>query len=1314
MADGKVVVETGLDSSGIEKDIDGLGKSFESLGKNSGLDTLGDLFDALGSKSSLFGKTFGIASKLVSSSAATAIAGIATLVVGFLKLYEASKKNFVESLQKIGKTLEPIIDIVKRLGQEMLTVFSNVTGFEFSFSSLITEAIEFESAMASVAAVMGVTGDGITQITMTAREFGATTRYSAIQIADAFSFMGMAGWSAQESIDGMSAVLNVATIGATDLGVASDIVTDSLTALQMSASQAGNFVDMLSATITSSNTNVEMFGETMKYVGSVAGSLGVSMSDLSVATALMADSGIKASNAGTSLRTLLTNLTAPTDTVAKAMNKYGIEAIYASDGSLDLNETLVDLRKSLKALPLKEQTEAAKALAGKTGMAGLLSIVNATDEKFNELTDTINNSTETVDYWNENCALTGKVGQEATDAINMMKDAFDGAEATASGLNLTTQDLALAVQLLGADADVTSGNVEDLLNVFSTMRAPTEQQAEIMKELGITYRETGDDLFDYSKTLSMVDSSITGLSRAQKEQIKSQLSSNMTLEEANEVLKQYDMTARTTSTGQIDMIANLRELRSTFKDMDEATLNATLQQLGLGSAIEEVNEVMALSDDEFELYCSNIELAIGLSEKLASAMDETTKNSLLSLSSALTDIGLFAFEKLKQGINDTSKVLNDFLATWRGEDFSYTFANFKLACDDLLDTVRNMDLSGAMSQALNGLNTFISGGGLGSILAIGGEIISQIAQGIIQNKGTIEEGISSAIQQIATWVSNHAGEIGQAGKVILEAIRKGIEDNTSSIRLAMDSVASVMNDWISSSNQIKSMAGEFADIFISSFSEQLLSKITGKAGELWSGFWSFFIQGGENSHPDWSPIFGEDSFFGKIGDWLFPKAYADGVETIDFYKDGAVVGVDKNGQYIYDKTMELGRNASDGIVEGAQEGVLPLNELMRLEEATTVLQQSATNMYNGAKVSFSKLADVGKESMTSMYLGMQGSLVAAENSVKTSATNMYLGASQSFNALRDAGTTSMISLNNVIRTQISEARNTFTSQMMSMEAVARTQAGKVRDAITTQFISIQSVIRTQITEARNTFTSQMMSMEAVARTQAGKVRDGITTQFISIKNVIRTQITEARNAFTSQMMSMAAVARTQSNAITSAFRSCASQMYSIGVQMGAGLRNGLASQSASIIATANSIANNVAKTMRQALDIHSPSRVTAEIGSYAIQGLEVGMNAEQLSLYGSVESNMAELYGRMRGAVDSSIMSTSRAFSAGNIRSSQQSSNKNESNESIDRLINALENHQSVVVTTIDGKTVAKTSAPFMNTEIKGIDYINARKRGDI
>lgn len=1278
MADGKIIIETELDNKGIEKGL----KDLESNLK--GLSGLSSMFGELSKASNLFGKTFSALSSVMSSTVAVGVAGVGTLVVAFNKLYEASKQNFFDNFKNIGSVLQPAINLFKNFTSEIIQTFASMTDLDLSFVSLIAGAIEFESRMAQVSAIMNVTGKGINQLTDTAREWGASTRYTAAQVADAFMYMGMAGWSAQESIAGIGAILNLATVGATELGLTSDIVTDGLTALGMSANQAGNFCDYMSATITSSNTNVEMMGETLKYAGSVAGTLGISMKDLSVAIGLMAGAGVKASSAGTALRTLMSNLSAPTETVSGAMEEYGISLVTAADGSVDLDATLRTLRESLKSLPLTEQAKACKDLAGKTGMTGLMAIVNATDAEYDKLSESIGNATQTVSYFNENCAATGITGKNAVDKIHMLREAYEGSEVAAAALNLTTQDLALVVQTLGSHTDVTADNVGDLLNVFSKMKAPTEDQAKVMKKLGLTYHEVNDAQFDYSKTCATVDSSIIGLSQTQKEQVKSQLNTNMTMNEANKILKNYGLEAQSATTGQIDLIANMKELREKLGGMSEQARAAALEQLGLSSSVDEVNRVCNMSDDEFKLYCKNLELAKGLTEKLAQAMDETTKGNLLQLSSAIEDVAITAFLLLKDSILKVTNSLNEFFETWRSAD--YSFEGFKQGLDGLLQSVKSMDLAGALGEAINGMVNFITGGGLSRILSIGSEIINKICTGIIQNKTKLNEGISSAIQQISAWVQSNSSRIGEAGKTILGAIKNGIEENKDSIRGALDAVASVMNSWVNGSGEIKAVAGEFADVFVSSLFSSLYNGFMNKTSELSSASWTVLSEA-----VSWP--------FNKLEEFLFPKAYACGKESGANIAKGTITGVDENGNYIYDSGSNAGKQAGQGVVDGAEEGVAPLTTVMQLQEATLALQQSATNMYNGAKISFQLLADVGKQSMTDMYLGMQGSILAVENSIKTSATNAYLGASQSYSSLRDSATNSMISLKNVVITQSNEARNSAMTAFVSLGNVINTQVSEARNAVTAQFISMKSVISTQSTEARNLATAQFISLKKVTQTQSTEMRDTVTTQMISMHKVIVTQITEARNGFTTQMISMKKVASTQANEILSIFRHCASQMNSIGVNIGAGLRNGLASQRGSIIATANSIANSVTSTMRKALDIHSPSRVMKQIGVYTMEGYDLGMNAEYQQVKKNVDSNMKDIANRMKATVSMETAKVSSNLS-GNVAST--STKSNDSDSGIVGILEAIKDSIDSIDPSlnIDGKEFAIAITPHVSREL--------------
>lgn len=1264
MADGRIVIGTELDEKGIET---GLKDLEESL---NGLKDLGGIFKGLSNSSNAFSRTFSSLCNVMSNGTAMAVAGVAGIVVAFNKLYEVSKQNFFNNLKNIGNTLKPVADLINAFASETLQVFSNIAGFEFSFSSLISEAIEFESSMTRVSSIMGVTGQGIKELSDSAREWGASTRYTATEVAEAYKYMGMAGFSLQESLSSIGDILNLTTIGATELGIASDIVTDGLTALGMSADQAGNFVDYMAATITRSNTDVEMMGETLKYAGSVAGTLGVSMDDLSVAIGLMANSSIKASQAGTSMRTLLANLSAPTDTVAGAMEKYGISLIKASDGSVDLDATLRNLRSSLKSLPLTEQTAACKDLAGKTGMTGLMAIVNATDEAYDSLTSSVQNATETVSYWNENLGQVGITGKECSDRIETLKKVLSETEHLGSAFNMTTQDMALALQVLGSDAKITSNDIKDLFNVLSVMREPNKKQSKVMKELGLTYREVGDDAFGYSETCSMVDSSIIGLTQSQKKQIKSQLDANMSLDEANNILKKYNLTAKTTSTGQIDFIANLKQLRSKFKDMDDATRKSTLSNLGLSNSFDEINEVCNMSDETFDMYCKNLELATGLSKKMADAMDETTKQSLLILSSAMTDVGIELFESLKSSIVDTADALANFFTIWRNGDLegkgeaTYSFDNFKLAIDNLLQTIRNADISGAIGDAISGAVTFITQGGLSGILSIGGEIINQISQGIIQNKDNIANGISSLIKQVSNFITEYAPQIEEAGIVIMDAIKMGIENNRESIRSALDAICDVMSSWVRGSTQIKAITGEFASVLIDSFVEQSLIKMSGKADELNNGIMDLLgnsLNGPLNSAKDvgsgiWD---GLKYGFDIVKGWFVTEAHADeftsaGQQIGDQVTHGIKMRMDENGNVVYQSAQSAGKESAKGISDGAKEGI---------NDFGTIVSDSFNQ---------------------------------ALSSMTTSASQMT--------SITDTIRSSFLGISNIINNQMSSARNVFTSQCLSMSAVARNQMPAVANSVRNEFLNVSNIINNQISNARNIFTQKAMSMVAVARNQCPAITTSFRTNFLNVTNIVRNQMSATRNVFTEKCLSMAAVARNQSNAIVESFRGCASQAYSAGIAIGQGLGNGILVSGAVAVAKARSIANQVSAAMKSALDINSPSKVTTEIGEFTTEGLIVGMDNKQSDLVKSVKYNMSDMASRLKTAVN---LETAKV-SARVITSTQSSYiNSSNYNDKFDRVIEAIENMEGDIY--MDGDKVGKKVAPSVK-KYNEIDSDNMKR----
>ncbi len=250
---------------------------------------------------------------------------------------------------------------------------------------------DFESGMSKVAAISGASGQELKDLTDKAKEMGSTTKFSATESAAAFEYMAMAGWKTGDMLDGITGIMNLAAASGEDLATTSDIVTDALTAFGMKASDAEHFSDILAQASSNANTNVSMMGETFKYVAPVAGALGYTAEDTALAIGLMANAGIKGSQAGTSLRSMMSRLTKPTKEVQNAMNRLGI-SLTNSDGSMkSLNEVMADLRDGFNGLSEAEAAELASSLAGQEAMSGLLAIVNASDDDFKKLERSIYN-----------------------------------------------------------------------------------------------------------------------------------------------------------------------------------------------------------------------------------------------------------------------------------------------------------------------------------------------------------------------------------------------------------------------------------------------------------------------------------------------------------------------------------------------------------------------------------------------------------------------------------------------------------------------------------------------------------------------------------------------------------------------------------------------------------------------------------------------------------------------------------------------------------------------------------------------------------
>lgn len=299
---------------------------------------------------------------------------------------------------------------------------ASLIGASFGVAESVNSFQDFESMMSQVKAISGATGQEFDDLTAKAQEMGATTKFTATESAEAFNYMAMAGWKPQQMIDGISGIMSLAAASGEDLGTTSDIVTDALTAFGLQAGDAGHFADVLAQASANANTNVSMLGESFKYVAPVAGAMNYSVEDTSLALGLMANASIKGSMAGTALKTSLANMAAPTDSMAAAMDKYGISLTDSEGNMKSLRGVIDNLRGSLGGLSETEQTAAASTIFGKEAMAGMLAIINASEEDYNKLSTAIGNSKDAAE------GMADTMLDNLKGSFTLMQSAIEGTE----------------------------------------------------------------------------------------------------------------------------------------------------------------------------------------------------------------------------------------------------------------------------------------------------------------------------------------------------------------------------------------------------------------------------------------------------------------------------------------------------------------------------------------------------------------------------------------------------------------------------------------------------------------------------------------------------------------------------------------------------------------------------------------------------------------------------------------------------------------------------------------------------------------------
>ena len=391
------------------------------------------------------------------------------------------------ALQKIGATgekLQTVGDKISSVGQKLLPVTGVVTGLG---TAAVKTAADFDSAMSKVAAVSGATGSDFDNLRDKAREMGAKTKFSATEAADAMNYMAMAGWKTEDMLSGIEGVMYLAAASGEDLALTSDIVTDSLTAFGLSAEDSGHFADVLAAASSNANTNVSMMGETFKYCAPVAGALGFSVEDTAEAIGLMGNAGIKASQAGTSMRSIMMNLTGDVKLSGAAIGDVTIATTNADGSMRSLSAILSDCRVAFGGMTEAEKANNAEALVGKNAMSGFLALMNAAPEDIAKVSGAVNN---------------------CKDAAKNMADTMqDNLEGQLTILKSQLQELAISFGdlLMPAVRSIVSG-LQGMVNVLNAMPDGVKR---VIMIIALLVAALGPVLIVIGKTISAVGTIMT-------------------------------------------------------------------------------------------------------------------------------------------------------------------------------------------------------------------------------------------------------------------------------------------------------------------------------------------------------------------------------------------------------------------------------------------------------------------------------------------------------------------------------------------------------------------------------------------------------------------------------------------------------------------------------------------------------------------------------------------------------------------------------------------------------------------------------------
>lgn len=1101
----------------------------------------------------------------------------------------AVDRGFTSTLNNAGRSIDTLSGkISSGLGFGVLTgigqkAFDTIAGGAKSLvSSVVSTGMAFESSMSNVQALSGATGADFEALSAKAQEMGAKTKFSASEAADAMGYMAMAGWNAKDMLNGIEGVMNLAAASGEDLASVSDIVTDAMTAFGLAAdgttkgvANATYFADTLAATAASANTNVGLMGETFKYVGTMAGSLGYSIEDVSLAIGLMANRGLKGSMAGTSLNSVMTRLATNTSGAREAIEKLGVKFYDSSGNARALGDVMTELRDATKGMNNEQKTALANTVAGMEAQKGLLAILNATDDEYNSLADSIKNSTGAAQK-QADVKMDNLYGD-----VTRLKSAWDGLSIkiyTAVNAFGKSKDglgsMRSVVQSITDIVNKTADAVENLSNVYASSGL-SGVAAEVNKMLSGTSdgvknvgaaiagigAVAGANAFFNSGTWSAVSKGIDVVNGGFGVLVSSVASSAKGFKKSASSFLPFEVNIRKSIAS---MRSDFRQSSKWISSLGEAT-SQSLQAVSSRFATTGGNVKSALDGISGHVRSFGDNLARNMWDKVNnittplkqmsqkastilkpfSMVGSVVGKALSTVAGAAVNLGAKTASGLTKIMGLALKALMPAaLVAAALAGIGLLYSQFGTQIDQMLSMAQTKGPQ-IITNLVNGISSrlpeLIQQGGklvsglldtitanLPAVLNGGVTLVQSLVSGLISALPSLAASATNMISTLLVGIASALPSLIVSGMQLLLALAQGIANNLPTlINSAVTAISTFAQGFIQNLPTILTLAaqiiGTLAQGLISAI-PQLISAIPQVVSSMidtimstdWLAVGSQIVSAiGEGIFGGLAGIGGKiGNFFGSISDWF--------------------AGGEKGGESV-----------TSGSVSSINAGIPQVSS-------------AATSM--------------GTAATSSVASGMQsstGTVTSAAQSVVSSATNTFSAAS---------GT----------------AMTAGSSIGQSLSSGLQGSVGSINNVAST---------------AMNGFNASLNTGGVTAVSNAGRIARNIVTAFKPAITGARTSGQTIGQNFASAISSKSGAVSAASRRLVSTVRSALSNVstYQYGAYIGQGLANGIWSQLGNVRAAANALVAQAERAIRAKAMIHSPSKLTYQLGEYFGEGFTNGI-----------------------------------------------------------------------------------------------------------